>query len=403
MTHLSSHPDGPAPSSLTPSSIRQLRVALLPWMVAGVRTQYENLRLLQPPKGIVVDVLPIVPYEEQGMIERLPLLQSSQKGTLRSTVSALPLLRRNSYDAIWSQALLPLLPLLTIRDMHLKALPAIVYTIDTTPTLMDGFSQAYYGIAPASPAKRGLRDLLHRYALRRCAAVTPWSNWAAQSFVRDYGVPEQRVHVIPPGVDLAAWSVPAHRRADSYGEADRVRPFRLLFVGADFERKGGPLLLDVFRRHLAGRCELHLVTKADVPNEEGVYVYQGFGPNERGLRALYEQCDALVLPTRADCFSMASIEAMACGLPVISCPVGGIPEIVCDGESGFLVPADDGRALLAAVQILADEPARARRMGLTGRGVAEARFDNDRNSARLFALLQQVGQAMREHAGATRH
>jgi len=368
---------------------RERRVALLPWMVAGVRTQYENLRLVEPPADLVIDTLPIIPYKEGGLIERLPVLRSSQKGTLRSMAHALPLLSRPPYDAIWTQALLPLLPFVAACEAGARRLPAIVYTIDTTPALMDPWTPIYYGRPQASPAKRGLRDLLHRLLLRQCAAVTPWSQWAARSFARDYGVPEERIHVMPPGVDPRQWTVPARRlSSDNTGG---THPFRLLFVGADFARKGGPLLLDVFRRHLRDTCELHLVTKAeDVAEEPGVHVYRGFGPNEPGLRELYAECDALVLPTRADCFSLAAIEAMACGLPVISCPVGGIPEIVRHGETGLLVPVDDGHALLTAVSRLVDDRDHAVRLGLAGRRVAEQHFDNNRNATALYALLGRL-------------
>jgi glycosyltransferase involved in cell wall biosynthesis len=359
-------------------------------MVAGVRTQYENLCAVEPPPDFSIDTIPIIPYKSGGIIERLPMLRSTQKGTLRSTTHALPLIRRPDYDTIWTQALLPLLPLLVACDGGLKAHPGIIYTIDTTPALMDSFTRAYRGAPPAGPAKRALRDALYRYALRHCAAITPWSEWAAQSFLRDYGVPEQRIRIIPPGVDLATWSVPARRHVH-LGQED-AEPFRLLFVGADFERKGGPLLLDIFRQSLRETCEVHLVTRANVPQESGVWVYRGFGPNEPGLRSLYERCDALVLPTRADCFSMAAIEAMACGLPVITCPVGGIPEIVQHAETGFLVPPDDGCALLEAIQALVSERTRAARMGLAGRRVVEKRFDNSRNSAALFTLMGHAGR-----------
>lgn len=385
-----------SPAFTAPSAVEQLRIALLPWMVAGVRTQYENLRVLELPADITIDTIPINPYKAGGVIERLPLLQSSQKGTLRSIACALPLVTRSNYDVIWTQALLPLLPLLVTSDANLKARPAIVYTIDTTPALMDGFTRIYYGVSPAGPIKRKVRDALYHYALRRCAVITPWSEWAARSFVRDYGVPEERIRVIPPGVDLTAWSVSIDRYSAT--RHDLSRPFRLLFVGADFERKGGPLLLEVFRQSLRETCELHLVTKATISEEPGVRVYRRFGPNEPGLRELYERCDALILPTRADCFSLASIEAMACGLPVISCPVGGVSEIVRHGETGFLVPPDDGRALLSAIQTLINEPARAASMGLKGRHVAEERFDNSRNSSALLMLFRQFHHDVQHQA-----
>lgn len=361
-------------------------------MVAGVRTQYENLRLLAPPDGMVCETIPIVPYHHGGLIERLPWLRASQKGTLRSTTHALPLLNLPPYDAIWTQALLPLLPFFVACDAKVRRLPTTVYTIDTTPKLMDSFYPIYYGARPTGARKSSLRDALYRYALDHCVWITPWSQWAARSFIHDYHVPPDRIRIIPPGVDLLAWSIPRHRSAVN-AHHERDRPFRLLFVGADFERKGGPLLLDVFRQSLRDTCRLYLVTKAAVPDEPGVRVYREFGPNERGLRELYETCDALVLPTRADCFSLASIEAMATGVPVISCPVGGLPEIVEHQETGFLVPPDDGRALLSAILVLMRDPQRAHAMGLSGRRRVEERFDNARNSAMLIDLFSQRGAA----------
>src|SRR5918911_4364724 len=145
-----------------PADDDPLRVALLPWMVAGVRTQYENLCTVEPPPDFSMDTIPIIAYKSGGVIERLPVLRSTQKGTLRSMTHALPLIRRPDYDTIWTQALLPLLPLLVACDGGLKAHPGIIYTIDTTPALMDGFTRAYRGAPPAGPAKRALRDALYR-------------------------------------------------------------------------------------------------------------------------------------------------------------------------------------------------------------------------------------------------
>lgn len=361
----------------------QFRVALLPWMVAGVRTQFENLQRLPVPDDMLVDVYPIVPFRENGLIERLPFLQASQKGTLRSTLHALPVLR-SRYDAIWTQTLLPMVPAMAVHAALRERYPAIIYTIDTTPALMDELTTLYYGRPQPGPRKRRLRDALFRYGLERCTLVTPWSRWAARSFAGQYGVPEDRIRVIPPGIDIIAWSVAAR-------DAATDRPLRLLFVGADFERKGGLLLLDVYRRHLRGRCELHMVTRDRVPEEPGVRVYAGFGPNDEGLRALYARCDALVLPTRADCFSLAALEAMASGLPVIICPMGGIPEIVEHGKTGFLVPPDDGTALLAAIEVLLADRAQAQRLGQAGRAVVEARFDNAVQSRVLLDLLGSLG------------
>ncbi|MGZ3582877.1 MAG: glycosyltransferase, partial [Ktedonobacterales bacterium] len=147
--------------------------------------------------------------------------------------------------------------------------------------------------------------------------------------------------------------------------------------------------------HFAGRCELHLVTKATIAAEPGVHVYRDFTPNDPALRRLYHISDALVLPTQADCFSLASIEAMAAQLPVITTAVGGIPEIIADGESGYLIKPHDGTSLRAALEALLADASRRHVMGVRGRAIARQRFDAGKNARRL---LDHVYDLARRHA-----
>ena len=107
----------------------------------------------------------------------------------------------------------------------------------------------------------------------------------------------------------------------------------------------------------------------------GVTVHRGLTNGSVELRALFQSADAFVLPTLADCFSIAAIEAMAAGLPVITTDVGGIGDIVIDGETGFLIPPGDGRALrIALAALVADRDLRSR-LGAAGRRRAVATFD----------------------------
>jgi len=209
---------------------------------------------------------------------------------------------------------------------------------------------------------------------RRCLG---WSEWARRSFVRDYGIPEEKTGVVAPGVDLSAWEMPERQEP-------RGVP-RLLFVGGDFVRKGGRLLLDVFRDRLRGRAELDIVTRDAVPEEPGVRVHRGLVAGSEALRRLYREADAFVLPTLADCHSIASLEAMASGLPVVTTRVGANPEIVESGETGFLVAAGDGTSLAGALGTLVGDSSRARRMGASGRRRAERTFDARKTVERLIA------------------
>ena len=206
-------------------------------------------------------------------------------------------------------------------------------------------------------------------------------------------MPASRVEVIPPGVDLAAW-----RRPDR--PANPVP--RVLFVGGGFARKGGDLLLRWFAERGRGRCELHLVTgdaAAEGPHPLGVHVHRGLGPNDEALRRLFWSSDVFALPSRSEPFGIVCAEAMAAGLPVVASAVGGITDIVEDGVSGRLVPADDPGALGAALdELLGSEP-RRRALGDAGRRIAERRFDERVNGSRTLEIVKRSAERVRGAVG----
>jgi glycosyltransferase involved in cell wall biosynthesis len=373
-------PHSPADPALPLAAATDLNLLLVAWMVAGVQTQYQHLRSYMAHDAQVATV-ETDPYLEGGRIERLPL-PSSVKGTLRSTRTLMRTLGGQRPDAVWSQVALPLLPFAMSRAAF-RRIP-IVYAIDCTPALLAGFGDHYPNITDPASAKGRLTAACVRLFFRRCAALLPWSRWAADSMIHDYDADPCRVHVVHPGVDLDRW-----RPADREPGSGRVE---LLFVGGDFERKGGPELLDAFRLHLSDRCHLHVVTQAAIEPEPHVTVHRGLRPNDGRLLELYQRSHLLVLPTRADCFSMAALEAMACGLPVVISAVGGIPEIVVDGETGAVIPPGDTAALLAAVDRLASEPDLRRRWGDAGRRRAEALFDARTQAAKTVDIIMAAAR-----------
>src|SRR6185369_15873684 len=104
-----------------------------------------------------------------------------------------------------------------------------------------------------------------------------------------------------------------------------------------------------------GRCTLEIVTRDEVPDEKGVRVRRGMVAGSQELMDVYREASAFVLPTLGDCFSIASMEAMAMGLPVVVSGVGGISEIVESGRTGYLIRPDDGRNLREALESLIDD------------------------------------------------
>jgi glycosyltransferase involved in cell wall biosynthesis len=99
--------------------------------------------------------------------------------------------------------------------------------------------------------------------------------------------------------------------------------------------------------------------------------------------------DVFVLSSRSECMPISVLEAMAAGLPVVASAVGGLPEMVVDGETGYLVPSGDDRAMGDALARLAADPDLRRRLGAAGRRRVEERFDLPGFRAAHLALYRR--------------
>lgn len=265
----------------------------------------------------------------------------------------------------------------------MRRIPSII-SLDATAINIDEIAEAYNHVAhPGSPIEE-LKRLTFRRAFRAARLLVAWNRWAKDSLVNDYGIEPEKIHVIDPGVDLGVWSGLGLDRP-----ADRPKP-RILFAGMDFKRKGGDLLLQVFRDHFRDVAELHIITRVPVDPEPGVFIYGDLTSNDPRLVRLFGEADLFVLPTLAECSPRVIPEAMAARLPTISTRVGAIPELIDEGRTGYLIQPGDGNALREAIARLVADPALRRSMGEAGWAEAEARFDARRNNDRLLAMLKEI-------------
>jgi glycogen(starch) synthase len=183
-----------------------------------------------------------------------------------------------------------------------------------------------------------------RMVLRRARLVVCASNALADA-ARELGARE--VRVIPSGVD-----VPEHM-------GEEAEPPEVLFVGRLSREKG---ILELVR----AADGLPLVVAGDGPLRDQVPGARGFVPHQ-ALAPLYERAAVVAVPSHREGFGVACAEAMAHGRPVVASAVGGLLDLVVDGETGLLVPPRDVPALRAALErLLADRELR-RRFGEAGR------------------------------------
>ncbi len=217
------------------------------------------------------------------------------------------------------------------------------------------------GVPPAldyGPGWFAREGALYRGAL----AVACFSENVARSMVGDYGVDPARVEVVGAGANVFPEQAP--RRDDGR---------TIVFVGKEFARKGGHVLVDAFARVRRSMPKARLlVAGPPVPGAAPLGVaFLGFVPLDE-LPALLAQATVFALPTLSEPFGIAFLDAMACGVPCVGTRVEAIPEIVRDGVTGLLVPPGDPDALAEALERLLADPAGARAMGARGRAWVSA-------------------------------
>jgi glycosyltransferase involved in cell wall biosynthesis len=360
-------------------------------LYAGHRTRFLNLRRhTERDHRISASYRHVSGWRDGGIVERFTFLPPPLRGRIRALGEASALARLPRPDAIWTSVWEVAVPYLGLMRGPLRT--PVVLDLDRTYDQLESMAFDYFGREPRHGLTLAASLAWERMLWRSVTCFVPWSNWAATG-LRRRGVDPTRIHVLPPGVDLEAW-----KTKTKWTAADQ--PLRLLFVGGDFMRKGGDILLEVFRSRFSNVCELDIVTHAAGSARGSARVrFHAAGPNSPELRQLFAEADLFVLPTKADCFGLAAVEAMASGLPVIMGNVGGAPDIVRHGETGWLIEPV-ATALAEALEAAVAQRHLLPLMGRRARADAEERFDGRRNDSRLVDVILDEVRLFRERHGA---
>ncbi|MBS2029677.1 MAG: glycosyltransferase [Deltaproteobacteria bacterium] len=200
------------------------------------------------------------------------------------------------------------------------------------------------------------------------------------------GADPQRIRVVPVGVPAVVADPSARLRPDA--------PFVIAAAGALEPAKGFDVLLHALV-DLPGTTLLLAGEGDDRAELEALAKKLGISQRVRflgwlsGLSGLLGAADAFVMSSRSEGMPMALIEAMSAGVPVVATRVGGIPEVVDDGQDGLLVPAEDASALANAIRRIADDRSLGRELGK--RGVEKAkRFAPETMALRTEEVYSEI-------------
>jgi len=249
-----------------------------------------------------------------------------------------------------------------------------------------------------------LSSWCERTAIESAAAVIAVSKGMAADIRASYPVvPADRVHVIYNGIDANQYRPDQGRDAlDRFG-IDPAEP-SVVFVGRVTRQKGLPVLLRaadwidpsaqlVLCAGQADTAELQAEVTGLVEHlrasRSGVIWLPGMLAKSEVIQIL-SHATVFVCPSEYEPLGIVNLEAMACGCAVVASAVGGIPEVVADGETGQLVPPGDERALAAAVNAMITNPAMAAEFGARGRKRAVAEFSWDKIAAQTADLYAEL-------------
>jgi glycosyltransferase involved in cell wall biosynthesis len=255
-------------------------------------------------------------------------------------------------------------------DSSLAGTPNFVYTDHTVLAALD-----YPNSDPKkwySPEWIELEKSLYHNA----AMVFTRSDNITRSLIEQYGCPPGKVTCVYVGAN-------AELISDAL-ENDNFSNQNILFVGIDWQRKGGPVLVEAFERLLEVYPQATLTIVGAKPrlNHPRIKVV-GLVPVNQ-TQEYYKKASIFCLPTLDEPFGVVFVEALAQGLPIVGTSIGAIPDFISDGKNGYLVPPNDVDRLVDALSSLLASPEKCREFGEQGRKLALSRYN-----------WKSVGQALR--------
>ncbi len=274
-----------------------------------------------------------------------------------------------------------------------KGIPLITYS-DATFNALINHNAHFKNLCHES---RSNGNIIEEAAFNRASACVFASNWAATSAIRDYNLNPDKVYVVPFGANLQ--HPPSLEKVKNDIISRDSGSIKLLFIGVEWERKGGKVAVDITRRLNEMGIPTHLTIIGLSPEislcEKEYVTVQGFlskasGGEEHILNEL-ARSHFLIVPSVAECYGLVYAEASACGVPAIARDVDGVPSVVRNNKNGHRF------GLNASHSEIADWIANTfrdineyRRLALSSRQEYDQRLNWNVAGASLEKIIQKV-------------
>ncbi|MBI3118471.1 MAG: glycosyltransferase family 4 protein [Candidatus Hydrogenedentes bacterium] len=252
-------------------------------------------------------------------------------------------------------------------------------------TFAQVFGARAWGFAHFSEAHARAIYFYQKRVYDHCTGIFPRTHWAADSVAQDFEVPREKIHVAGAGPNYFAGPLP-HAPYDNQ---------TILYVGADFERKGGPLLVRAFQRVRARfpRARLIIIGCTPVIDVPGVEVVGKISKDAPGgldrLLQYYSEAAVFCIMSHFEPFGIVVLEAQNSFVPCVAPARFAFPETIQEGVTGRLVPEYDPEILAQVLCELLANPERLREMGQAAHQFVRGEWTWDVAARRIVTRIQQ--------------
>jgi glycosyltransferase involved in cell wall biosynthesis len=219
----------------------------------------------------------------------------------------------------------------------------VIYIGDATYRQISNFN--YSEFDNLNRLSRWEGELLERKALKKCSLLLLSSEWAAESAIKDYHVPGNKVEVLTMGANMDF--TPGR---EVIFEKEKNEILTLLYLAVDWKRKGGAIAFDTLKQLKAKGIKARLIVCGCIPPDHFTdpdmevipFLNKNIPEDHDRFNSLLTTSHFMILPTRADCSLMVGAEASAFGMPSITTEVGGVPDVIRHGENGYCLHLEAG-------------------------------------------------------------